>query len=204
MTRAPVFDQTYHDYLAQIGQIDLASLQDALGFQLKGQQAEIAIFGRPYALSAQKIEGSDGRQPDLAVCVLLCKYLLMCPQGVVKGEALVTFKDFKDAAPLVGYFTNTIEGGLARRFADHGTALENACRMAGGRPYTADLAYAVKFRFTGLPRVPVYLLFNDKEEGFPAQATLLFERSAEEYLDMESLAILAGILVRRLKSIALT
>jgi hypothetical protein len=43
-----------------------------------------------------------------------------------------------------------------------------------------------------------YLLFNDAEEGFPAQCTLLFGQRAQNYLDMESLAILGGTLAHRL------
>ena len=68
----------------------------------------------------------------------------------------------------------------------------------GGEAYTADLAYQIKYRFQGLPRVPVYLLFNDAEEGFAAQCTLLFEKSVASFLDMESVAMLGGALVRRL------
>jgi hypothetical protein len=61
------------------------------------------------------------------------------------------------------------------------------------------LAYQIKFQFSGLPQVPVYLLYNDAEEGFAAQCTLLFEQRAQNYLDMESLAMLGGILAVRLE-----
>jgi hypothetical protein len=48
--------------------------------------------------------------------------------------------------------------------------------------------------FDPLPQVPILLLFNDADEEFPAQCLLLFERRAEKYLDMESMAILAWLL----------
>jgi hypothetical protein len=38
------------------------------------------------------------------------------------------------------------------------------------------------------------LLFNDADEEFLPQCLLLFERRAETYLDMESMAILAWLL----------
>jgi hypothetical protein len=49
-------------------------------------------------------------------------------------------------------------------------------------------------KFDLLPYVPVLLLYNDADEEFPAQCLLLFERRAEKYLDMESMAILAWLL----------
>ena len=49
-------------------------------------------------------------------------------------------------------------------------------------------------RFAGLSRVPLYLLFYDAEESFPAQCILLFEDSVRFYLDMESVAMLGAVL----------
>ncbi len=49
-------------------------------------------------------------------------------------------------------------------------------------------------KFDPLPKVPILLLFNDTDEEFSAQCLLLFERRAEKYLDMESMAILARLL----------
>jgi hypothetical protein len=40
-----------------------------------------------------------------------------------------------------------------------------------------------------LPRIPIRLRFNDKDDEFPAQSSILFRQSTESYIDMESLAI---------------
>ncbi len=198
MPRAPVFDQTYEHYLSQIGEIDLAAVQDRLGFDLEGGRAVIPLLGQSFWVCPEGIWDAKGRQPSLAVCVILAKYLLHCPNRVPAAGELSTFKDFKDAAPLAGYFADTVEGAVARRFAGRLTALKTACRMLGGEPHDANWAYQLKFRFAGLPRVPLYLLFNDAEEGFPAQCILLFKDSVQHYLDMESVAMLGSVLVRSL------
>ena len=54
-------------------------------------------------------------------------------------------------------------------------------------------------QFKSLPKIPVLLLFNDSDEEFPAQCTVLFERSAENYLDMECLAMVGMLLFEWLK-----
>ena len=71
-------------------------------------------------------------------------------------------------------------------------------RALGGTAPDIDVSYQLAMRFDALPRVPVVLLFNDEDEEFPAEATILFERRAERFLDMECLAILGWMLADRL------
>ena len=63
-----------------------------------------------------------------------------------------------------------------------------------GRPSDLELSYQVVLQFDILPKIPLLLLFNDKDEEFPAQCSLLFQKKAESYLDMECLAILGWFL----------
>jgi hypothetical protein len=196
MPAAPVFKETYENYLAQIGNLNLAALGRTLGFEMDSGRARITCFNRTYWVGSKGIQDRIGKTPNLSVSIILCKYLLMCPGQTPDAQDLVTFKDFRDAAPLGHYFSNTVQSAIANRFQADTCGLEKACDNLGGRPYAADLSYQVKYCFQGLPKVPIILLFNDAEEGFAAQCTLLFERSAEYYLDMESLAMLGATLAR--------
>ena len=49
-----------------------------------------------------------------------------------------------------------------------------------------------------LPRLSLLLLFNDADEEFAANGTVLFQKHAEHYLDPESLAMTSAFLVRLL------
>jgi hypothetical protein len=71
----------------------------------------------------------------------------------------------------------------------------------GGYPPDFEIAYDLFMQFDALPRVPVILLFNDADEEFPAQSSLLFERRAEKYLDPECLAMAGRILFTCLKDV---
>ena len=44
-------------------------------------------------------------------------------------------------------------------------------------------------QFDALSNIPLLLLFNDKDDEFPAQSAVLFEKRAEKLLDMECLAM---------------
>jgi hypothetical protein len=196
LATAPVFKETYAGYLAQIGGHDLSAKARTLGFEMESDEARINYFNRTYWVSARGIHDRDGITPDLSVSVVLCKYILMGPESLPDARELRTFKDFRNAAPLVHFFENAVQKKIAERFQWDINALERACVRLDGRIYTADLGYQVKYQFSGLPKVPVYLLFNDAEEGFAAQCTLLFERSVEALLDMESLAMVGSTLAR--------
>ncbi len=72
--------------------------------------------------------------------------------------------------------------------------LREACQKLGAVPVDLGLSYQIVCRFEVLPKIPILLLFNDEDEEFPAQGSLLFQEKAAGYLDMECLAILGWLL----------
>jgi hypothetical protein len=137
---------------------------------------------------------SSGKEPIHSVKVVLCQYLLHAPAVEPEEKDWVSYKDFKDASPFVGGFQNNTEKALAKNFAGRLETLRRACLRLGGRDPGLGWGYQLSMEFDPLPQVPILLLFNDADEEFPAQCLLLFERRAEKYLDMESMAILAWLL----------
>jgi hypothetical protein len=57
-------------------------------------------------------------------------------------------------------------------------------------------------KFDVLPNISLLLLFNDRDDEFPAQGTVLFQKHSEFYLDPESLAMTSAVLVKRLKEVS--
>ena len=57
-------------------------------------------------------------------------------------------------------------------------------------------------QFAALPKVPLLLLFNDADDSFGAQCSVLFHRSADQYLDGECLAMLGRLLFTSLDKAA--
>jgi hypothetical protein len=187
---SPVFEETYQGYLVQIAKLDLPSMADRLGGQVTAGGITIPLFGRPFSISAGGITGPSGKTPPLHLIVILCKYLLMCPEGEPVEKNWASFKDFKDAAPLVGTFANTAERPIAEVFAGRVHALQNALSSLGGRVAGDDYPYDLSMQLRALPKIEMLLLFNDTDEEFPAECKLLFEQRTEKHLDMESVAML--------------
>lgn len=190
-----VFELTCREYLRQLNETGLEAPAAKMGAPLKNGSLEIPFFGHPYLVTTTDILAPDGApEPQHAIKVVLCKYALMFPAETPAAADWVTYKDFKDAAPLVGVFNTNAQASIADKFENRVPELEAACRALGGFAPDLEVGAQVKYQFTVLPKLPIVLLFNDADEDLPSQATLLFERRAEKYLDMECLAIAGWLL----------
>ena len=194
-----VFEKTYKYYIAQVAGIDFKSIEQKLGVHAEGNDVTIPLFGKSHKVSESGITDPSRNQPSLDICVILCKYLLLCPGVYPKEKEWVSFRDFKDSGPLTTYFANDVERAIAAYFEGRLDDMKEASKTLAGYPPDIEVAYDLAMQFDALPRVPVMLLFNDADDEFPAKSSVLFERRAEKYLDAECLAMVGRLLFTSLK-----
>ena len=199
MPEAEIFERIYQDYLAQVAGLDLARVTNQLGLSLDGDEVIAPFYGLPHRVSSRGITDHQGHRPTHSISVLLCQHLLLCPETEPRASDWVTFKDFKDGAPFVGGFRNNVEKLISRTFSGRLDHLATACGKLGGQPAETEVSSDLSIRLTALPKIPVLLLFNDQDEDFKADCSLLFERRADQYLDMECLVIVGWVLAEWLK-----
>ncbi len=87
-----------------------------------------------------------------------------------------------------------VEAPLVEAFSGRPELLADAAEKIGGSDKTGDFESADKaLLFNPLPRIPVLLMFWDSEpdEGFSAEAKLLFDETVTEHLDIESIMFLS-------------
>ncbi len=188
MKKAEVFEQTYRQYIKQIAEIDLAARAQILGAREKEEALEIPFYGKPHLVSRSGVFRPSGERASFAICVLLCCYVLQCPDGSPDPGEWVTYREFKDAGPLVNYFTSNTNKIIETTFAGRIDALRDACAKMGGQ-IVDEPAFDVACMFNMLPRIPVFFRFNDWDDTFSSQTSILFRQSAEKHIDMECLAI---------------
>jgi hypothetical protein len=200
MKKSAVFEETYHKYLSHISDIDLLPRAVRLGAELAGEAIIIPYYETPFWISADGIFDKTGKRANFAISVVLFKYVFSCPTEIPIAGDWVTFRNFKDASPLGGYFSSNINKIIDTTFAGNPEALRFASKRLGGRLIDDDPSWDLTVAFDMLPRIPIRLRFNDKDDEFPAQSSILFRQSAESYIDMESLAIggtyLTGMLTK--------
>lgn len=196
--RNEAFEETYQYYLSRIRGLSLESLSGRLGAAFKGSHLEIPMLHRKYYVSHDEIVDAYGNRPYLDICVILSRYILMCPSGAPAENGWTNFRDLRDTAPLVGSFAKDVEQAIGRSFSRNVEGLKHAGAALGGYPPDLDVRYDISLCFDALPKVPVLLLFNDEDGEFPAKTLVLFDRSADRYLDAECIAMLGGQLFYRL------
>ncbi len=197
-TTGSVYEKTYQEYLKQLNNLNFIGKEKSLGIAVDGPDAVVPYFGTSVRLTAHGLKDATGRRPDFADCVVICRYLIMCPPYESQENQWSAYRDFPDAGPLTVYWADSVENRLARRFEGHVDALRRACDALGGEDTNPDIACDLCRQFTPLPKVPLLLVYNDVDDDFAASVSLLFEKRASTYLDAESQAILGHLLVQRL------
>ncbi|MCK5097462.1 MAG: DUF3786 domain-containing protein [Desulfobacteraceae bacterium] len=200
MQKSEIFEKTYNDYLAQIANVDIKAVKDILGLTIENNQIIIPFFGKNYLVSKKGIFDESGKKPSFSVCVILSKYLLLCPDTCQCDSNWVSFKDFKRSSHFlnINFFASDTEKPITTKFSGKLDLLLNACKKTGGFSPDIRLSYDLTMQFTALPMVSLLMLFNDGDNEFPAQCSVLFQKQAEYYLDPESLAITAAFLASSL------
>lgn len=188
------FDQTYKDHLKELAKINLADRAQALELEMRSGRLTIPFFGRLHFISRQGVIDSDGKAPTPAVATVLLNYTLRNTGIPQANPEKISFRDFKGAGPLVVSFANNTNHLIASTFAGRLNDLEAACRDLGGAPEVDAVSSDLFIKFRALPGLPQYLSFNDRDDDFPAHCHLLFQRSAESYLNLKSLFVLGTFL----------
>lgn len=199
--QSEIFEKHYEDYCSQISQIDLASVKDRLGLKEDAARMVVPFFNEEYRVSGEGIFDLSGTRPDYGICVIIAKYILLCPDQDYQNEEWVSFKDFKSVSHFtnVNFFASDVERAIEREFAGRLEDLFRAGERSGGIAHAVETRYDLSMAFRALPRISLLLLFNDGDEEFPARCTVLFQKHAENYLDPESLGMLGAALAGRLK-----
>jgi hypothetical protein len=202
---ANIFVTHYEDYCRQIADLDFSSIKEILGIKIQGKEAIIPFLGEDYTVSGEGVTDASGNQPNYMVCVILSKYLLLCPDALVVSKEWTALKDFHKVSQFtnLNLFTSDAEKPIVKRFSGQINALLDASQKLGGNPCDMDLFYDFAMEFRVLPKIEILLLFNDSDEEFPATCSLLFQRQAEDYLDPESLIMTAITLTKRLKLLSI-
>ncbi|MCG8686699.1 MAG: DUF3786 domain-containing protein [Desulfobacterales bacterium] len=196
---SPVFEQHYKDYLNQLATLDLEALGPAAGGQVRigqyGPELVIPYFTKEYVLSPNGIKNQEGKKPGYDTCIILSRYLIMAKDWVEKISAetsddpWVGFRDLKDSGPLTVYFKDNVEAVIGESLSGKGKFLEDILAPLQGAKPDIELQYDLALEVNSLPKVPLLLLFNDAEEGFPATCSVLFRSETETFLDAECIAM---------------
>jgi hypothetical protein len=199
--KSSVFKKHYEFYRQQIKDISLEDIADHLDVEFIENKMIIPFLGHSYKISRNGIFDQFGKTPLYPICVVLFKYILTNPKITFLESPWTSYKDFKDSGPLIGFFSNDVEKAIVKQFSGKTEDLKSACESLGGKNADMDISYDVSMQLTALPKIPMILLFNDADDEFPARCSVLFQKRIENYLDMETVALIGNIFAKMLIAI---
>jgi hypothetical protein len=181
---------------SELAQNDPADLVRRGGLKRGDGALELTFLGRPYTIRWPEltVASPDGSPCPEEFAILVLDYVRRADGSVPTGE-WIGFQELPDGSFYRHAFQGYSGDQLVRDLAANIDAFRRAADELGGEPLPmGDAGYA----FRVLPRVLLAVVWWGGDEEFPANATVLFDRTAGTYLPTDGLAILGRMLCRAL------
>jgi len=175
---------------------ELLTLSERSGAVLNGRTIRLPFFGSRVELRIDSEGGIEFAPPELTLVekILILHYLLARESRPVKGQ-MIAFKNLPGAAFYDPTYQKRGPRRIARRFGEDVGAFRKACRNLGW--HEEELGDA-SFRFDILPKIDGVVVLHVGDEEFPAEANILFDDEIVNFLPLEDVAVLAGLIATRL------
>jgi Domain of unknown function (DUF3786) len=172
------------------------------GFDSAGDSLlRVPFLDRTYDVTYPGFEFDDrdipGKQVPLQEQVLILHYLQGC-RPTLKGR-WVAYRELPGAGFYYGAFVKRAVDPLKNVFGQNVAALSKAAAKLGAVPVETGSA---GFQLNLLPYAPIQMIVWEGDEEFPAEANILFDAAAGDYLSPEDAAWLASLAVYRLMALA--
>jgi hypothetical protein len=189
----------YEDLIERLQNTDITTSAEHLDLALNDTgEVQIPFLGTTFLLSNEGVRRSDGQGFKDATGSVLIHYVLKGSRCRPAGK-FVPFADL--AGPLFkqgSYSSGALELPLIKRFQGRVTELLIAAASLGGRRGGEAGLGSVSLIFDLLPHILLQLIFYDRDDEFPARATLLFDTNSTQLIDFEVLAVLVTLFVQSL------
>ncbi|MBI5102655.1 MAG: DUF3786 domain-containing protein [Nitrospirae bacterium] len=181
----------------EIKSLDLAEIAPGIGAEMSGDQLRLICFGREFFISPDGAITTEGGRMTPWIRILILHYIRTAGSAPLTGRwasyselraGMVKYSSFARECeePLLGLFNADFQKSAA-------VLQSMGAAQAGGFP-TRD-AWVIYL----LPKVPVALLYWQEEEEFPSRLKVLFDSTADQYLDVESIMFLVEGLVKNIQ-----
>jgi hypothetical protein len=167
-----------------------------------GIEIRLPLLGETFTIrvSDQVEVIAHGRDGEVALPekILLCHYLLRASGDPPTGN-LITFRQIPDGHFYFDAFQRRTRDPFLATFGSQPDLFDRCAELLGGTSSdTADVAWS----FQVLPRVTIQLCLWKGDEEFAPEANVLLDESIVNYLPVEDIAVVSGMLVYRLMALA--
>lgn len=147
----------------------------------------LRMVNKSYVFKKEGLFEDDVYSNDAWARIIICDYIRRRARRPQTGE-LIGLGYFPNTASHVKAFQANAEKKISAAFKDDTGLLKKRSVELGGTEAPNSLKADYSFRFDLFPNVPLFLFFWSKDEDFDSDCKILFDRSAEDHIDIEYLA----------------
>jgi hypothetical protein len=190
------YEQIYESLIPKLSKCDFLEVAERLGLSLQPDGVlSVNFLGREYEISSCGINPTDSKPVNVNNLNVLAYYSLS--KGA--GEPAFSYMPiFCLAGAGITLSTNTkwMTDPLGKTFSEgYATFSETMCRLGGvfnGKLKSGGYSWLLKV----LPKILLQIVYYDRDDEFPCEVQILFDKNASSFLEFECLAFLEGCLVR--------
>ncbi len=182
----------------EIKTLNLARIAPGIGAEMQGSDLRLSCFGREFFVSPDGGIKTEAKTTAW-IRILILHYIRTAGKEDLTGR-WVSYRELKAGMVKHSSFVRECEEPLRELFQKDfekvvAVLVRLGAHMCEGFP--TEHAWVLSL----LPKVPVAVLYWPDEEEFPARMTVLFDSTADKYLDVESLMFLIEELVKNIGSL---
>jgi len=186
----------------KISNIDLEKRAKDLGAEIVKEDNRVKLkliyLGEDIIISNESITREDLKKLEPRDQILLYNYVYFGGKGDLSGQ-WVGLESFPNSISKVATLKRYTEDKLAQYFGEDIDKLyQNAKKLMAKK---LEICHAdICLEVPTLPKIPIQIHFwrKEPEEGFNAQAKILFDKTAINFLDLESLVFTAERMAEKL------
>lgn len=162
----------------------------------------LKLYGRKFGIHTQT--GEIVTLEDCKPAAIISQLNIYTLLGFASPQASLTdkwvpFRELSGASPFTMAFEKHVLEPFALTFSEQTEKLAKACEALGG----VNLSHAdVGYRINAFDCMPIKFLFWDGDDEFPAQANILYDNSATDFIHVESTVSIAIEGIERLAEAA--
>lgn len=180
----------------EVRTLRLADIAEGIGAAMDGDALVLNCMGRRFTISPDGDISTHGPVTPW-IKILILHYIRMQGKGGLAGK-WTSFSELRGGMMKAHSFERDCEEPFRDLCDRNPGAVAGALRHMGAEPgkgFPTEHAWRISL----LPKVPVAILYWPRDEEFPSNAKILFDSTADKFLDVETLIFLVEGLVKILE-----
>lgn len=180
-----------------IKNIKFSEIAQGIGAELIDNRLSIKCLGRDFIISQDGEITSNGHMTPW-IKILLLHYIKTAGNVSLSGK-WVSYSELKAGMVKAPSFLRDCEEPLKDLFISDFDKTEISLKRLGAYKLE-DFPVKYAYHLHLLPKIPVVILFWPQEDEFPSKVKILFDSTADRFLDAEALIFLVEGLVKNIEA----